>query len=38
MEFGTNVELLPFDPNTIDLTLSFPDSSYQHKVTLTVNR
>lgn len=36
--FGTNEGQLTFDPEAIDLTLSFPGSSYQHKVTLNVNK
>jgi hypothetical protein len=35
--FGTNEGQLTFDPEAIDLTLSFPGSSYQHKVTLNIN-
>ena len=36
--FGTSEGQLLFDPETIDLSLSFPDSSYKHKVTLTVKK
>jgi hypothetical protein len=37
-EFGTTDGQLAFDPDAIDLTFSFPDSAYKHKVTLTVNK
>lgn len=36
--FRPTEEDLTFDPNTIDLSISFPDSSYHHKATLNVRR
>lgn len=36
--FGIKEGDLTFDPDTIDLVLAFPDSSYQHKARLKVRR
>ena len=36
--FRTSEGDLTFDPSHIDMTISFPDTSYTHEVTLTVNK